>query len=116
VAERIKMKINLTQNLTAIVTGHGKTKAYLHRFKIAENATCPCGKMHQTTDHLIFECELLTKERNRLKSSISQTNRWPTNKKALKGKHYKDFTKFINEIPFEEINAEETTAIEFQSL
>jgi len=39
VAERLKMKINLTQNLTAIVTGHGKTRAYLQRFKIIENAT-----------------------------------------------------------------------------
>jgi len=29
------------------------------------------------------------------------------------GKHYKDFTKFINEIPFEEINTEETTTIKF---
>jgi len=82
-AERLKMKINLTQNLTAIVTGHGKTRAYLHWFKIIENATCPCGKRDQTTDHLIFECELLTKEMNRMKSSISQTNRWPTNKQAL---------------------------------
>jgi len=45
--------------------------------------------------------------------SISQTNRWPTNNKDLIGKHYKDFTKFINEIPFEEINAEETTTIKF---
>jgi len=114
VAEILKMKFNLTQNLTAIVTGHGKTKAYLQRFKIIEHATCPCAKRDQTTDHLIFECELLTKERNRMKSSISQTNRWPANKKDLIGKHYKDFTKFINEIPFEEINAEETTtAIKF---
>jgi len=109
VAERLKMKINLTQNLTAILTGHGKTRAYLQRFKIIENETCPCSKRDQTTDHLIFECELLTKERNRMKSSISQANRWPANKKDLIGKHYKDFTKFINEIPFEEINAEETT-------
>jgi primosomal protein N' len=31
---RLKMKLNLTQNFMAIVTGHGKTKAYLHRFKI----------------------------------------------------------------------------------
>jgi len=61
VAERLQMKINLTQNLTSIVTGHGKTKAYLHRFKIIENPTRPCGKGDQTTDHLIFECELLTK-------------------------------------------------------
>jgi len=33
VEDRLKMKINLTQNLAAILTGHGKTKAYLHRLK-----------------------------------------------------------------------------------
>jgi len=56
VAERLKTKINLTQNLAAILAGHGKTRAYLQRFKIIENATCPCGKRDHTTDHLIFEC------------------------------------------------------------
>jgi len=39
VEERLKMKLNLTQKFTAIVTGHGKTKAYLHRFKIIEDPT-----------------------------------------------------------------------------
>jgi hypothetical protein len=63
VEERLKMKLNLTQNFTAIVTGHGKTKEYLHRFEIIEDPTCTCGKAVQTTDHLIFECEILTEER-----------------------------------------------------
>jgi len=40
VEERLKMKLNITQNLTAVVTGHGITKAYLHRFKIIEDPTC----------------------------------------------------------------------------
>jgi len=61
VEERLKMKINLTQNFTVIVTGHGKTKAYLHRFKIIEEPTCSCGTAEQTTDHVIYECETLTK-------------------------------------------------------
>jgi len=30
VAERLKMKLQLTQNFTAIVSGHGKTRDYLH--------------------------------------------------------------------------------------
>jgi hypothetical protein len=54
VEERLKIKLNLTQNFTAIVTVHGKTKEYLHRFKIIEDSTCTCGKAVQTTDHLIF--------------------------------------------------------------
>jgi hypothetical protein len=43
IEERLNMKLNLTQNFTAIVTGHGKTKSYLHRFKIIEDPTCTCG-------------------------------------------------------------------------
>jgi len=75
------MKLNLTQNFTTIVTGHGKTKAYLHRFKIIEDPTCTCGKAVQTTDHLIFECETLTKEREKLKTTaLKKTNGRPTKK------------------------------------
>ena len=29
---RLNMKINLTPSIAALVTGHGKTRAYLHRF------------------------------------------------------------------------------------
>jgi len=28
---------------TALVTSHGKTKSYLHRFKITDSPHCPCG-------------------------------------------------------------------------
>jgi len=63
VAERIKMKLQLTQNFTATVSGHGKKRDYLHRFKIIDEPMCPCGKGDQTTDHLIYACEILTKER-----------------------------------------------------
>ena len=48
-AERLKMKLQLTQNFTAIVSGHGKTEDYLHRFQINRRATCPSGKGDQTT-------------------------------------------------------------------
>jgi ribonuclease HI len=106
VAERLKMKISLSQNLTTIVTWHSKTRAYLHQFKIIEEPTCPCGKGDQTTDHLIFECELLTEEGDRLKSTVVQTNKWPTTEQDLIKRHYKKFTKFINEIYFDELNAE----------
>ena len=101
VEERLKMKLNLTQNFTTIVTGHGKTKAYLHRFKIIEDPTCTCGKAVQTTDHLIFECETLTKDRKKLKATALQKDKWSINKKELIRKCYKEFVKFINDIPFD---------------
>ena len=100
------MKINLTQNLAAILKGNGKTKAYLHHFKIIKEPTCPCGIAEQTTDHVIYECENLTKEREKLKPTALQKGSWPTNKKDLIREHYRDFVKFINEIPFDKLNAE----------
>jgi len=32
--DRLKTKITITPHFTAFVTSHGKTKSYLHRFKI----------------------------------------------------------------------------------
>jgi len=80
-AERLKMKINLTHNFTTIETGHFETKSYLNGFKIIETPTCPCDTRDQTTDHLLFEIQLLNKERDRLKSTASKTDVWPTKKK-----------------------------------
>jgi len=44
VQDRLKTKINLTQNLAAMLTGHGRTRAYLHRFKLLDDATRICGQ------------------------------------------------------------------------
>jgi hypothetical protein len=48
VERRLKLKIPITPEFTAIVTGHGKTKSHLHRFKLANNPSCPCneGRSH----------------------------------------------------------------------
>ena len=99
---RLQIKLNLTQNFTAIVSGHGKTKAYLHRFKIIEDPTRTRGKAVQTTDHLIFERETLTKERKKLKTTALQ-KQLANQKKELIRKCYKEFVKFINDIPFDNL-------------
>jgi hypothetical protein len=41
VADRLKMKINITHYLTSMVTGPGNRRSYLHRFKIIEIPTYP---------------------------------------------------------------------------
>jgi aspartokinase len=107
VAEILKMKLQLTQNFTAIVSGHGKTTDYLHRFKIIDEPSCPCEKGDQTTDHLIYACESLTKERDNLKKTVIRTNKWPINKRNLIRRHYNEFTNVINEIQFDKINVEQ---------
>jgi len=58
-------------------------KAYLHYFKIIKETTCPCGTAEETTDHVIYECETLTKERKKLKTPVLQKGSWPTNKNDL---------------------------------
>jgi len=53
---RLKMKMPITPEFTELVTGHGKTKSYLYRFKLADDPTCPCNEGQQTSNHKIFEC------------------------------------------------------------
>jgi hypothetical protein len=104
VAERLKMKINTTQNFTTTVTGHGNIRSHLHRFEIIETPICPSGTTDQTIDHLLFECELLNKERNNLISTILKTDIWPISKDKLIRKHLKTFATFTNEISFDNLN------------
>jgi len=79
---------------------------YLHRFNITEVPTCPCGKGNQTTDHIIYAHERLTKERDNLRKTAIRTNKWPINKRDLIRRHYKEFTNFINETQFDKLNVQ----------
>jgi len=56
---------------------------YIYIFKILETPTCPCGTKDQTVDHLLYECELLNKERDRSVSTVLKTDVWPMSKKTL---------------------------------
>ena len=91
-----------------MITGHGNTKTYLHRFKIIYSPECPCGHNDQTTDHILLECTLLNKERDSLISAVSRTDDWPTDKHKLITKHYKAFTRFTNQISSDKLNTHNT--------
>jgi len=41
-----------------------------------------------------------------LRAVVKKTNEWSTSKLNLLKRHYNEFTKFINSISFEELNAE----------
>ena len=56
VQDRLRLKLKLTPKMTAVLTEHGMTKAYLHRFHLREEATCSCGNEYQSMDHLLFDC------------------------------------------------------------
>jgi hypothetical protein len=98
------MKINITSNFTTMVTGHGNVRSHLHRLKIIETPLCPCSTTDQTIDHLLFECELLNKERDNLISTVLKTDVWPISKNKLIRKHYKIFAKFTKQISFDKLN------------
>ena len=104
VAEKLKIKINITQNFTTMVTGHGNIRSYLHRFKIIKTPICPCGTTDQSIDHVLLDCELLNKERDSLMSTVLKTDVWPISKDKLIRKHFKIFAKFTNQISFDNLN------------
>ena len=100
IEDRLKLRINPTPNFTAIVTGHGNIKTYLHKFHIIENSKCSCDKGEQTVDHIIYSCYLQEQERDRLKAVITRSEQWPVSKNKLVLKYYKDFKKFTDNIVF----------------
>jgi hypothetical protein len=80
------MKINPSPNFTALVTAHGKTKAYLYRFKIIQSPECICTHGNQTADHLIFDCDRLEKEQEKLTAYTAKED-WPVRKCDLANKY-----------------------------
>ena len=100
-ARQAKVKIKVTPIVTAMLTGHSKTRAYLHRFKILEEATCPCGNEDQTVEHLLNRCPILLTQREILNSEVAKYGNWPANKYELISKHVKSFLLFIKSINFD---------------
>jgi hypothetical protein len=100
----MKMKISTNQSLTTMMIGHENIKAYLHRFKLIDSATCPCRDNNdQTIDHILYECEILKTQRDSLRITVSKTDSWPANKYTVISRHYSAFKKFINQISFDEL-------------
>jgi len=83
VRDRLKMNISINLNFMAMVTGHGRTRVYLHRLRLIDNATCPCNKEDRTVNHLIHQCTLLHTNRELLKKNDQQSGNWPASKHEL---------------------------------
>ena len=100
VQRRLRIKINLTTNLAAILTGHGRTRAYLNRFKLRDDATCICGQGDQTTDHLLKHGTMIHTQREVLKNAYLQKGTGqPVNRNSTKYRN--SFIAFIESIDFE---------------
>ena len=55
-------------------------------------------------DHLLFECELLNKERDSLTSTVLKTDDWSISKNKWMSKLFKITVKISNEISYDKIN------------
>jgi len=89
-------------NLSTIATGHGTLRSYYHRFKIKDDPECVCRMGPQTTDHLIWECAHLLKQRETLKNRIRKAggNR-PLSNSDLANNYTKWFQMFVKSINFD---------------
>jgi hypothetical protein len=103
IKDRLKMKINLTPNFTAMITAHGKTRSYLHQFRIIDSPECPCSNGNQTVDHLLYDCNKVNNEREKLIAHISTEDNWPIRKSELVKKYLKQVIHFTNSIDYEKL-------------
>jgi len=60
----VTTKIKLTPNFMAIVTAHGKTKAYLHRFKIIVSRMT-LWRREPNCGPPLYDCTKLQREREK---------------------------------------------------
>ena len=84
-----------------MVTGHGNIKSYQHKYKIIDSSMCPYKIGEQTTDHILYDCELVKQERDKLKAEILRSENWPVSKDTLINKYTKIFETFMDSIPLE---------------
>ena len=81
---KTKAYLPLTPDFTAIVTGHGKTKAYLHRFYFMDNLTYTFKKAQKTVNHLIYEFPDIGQQRlKQINQIILNGDQWPDKSTTL---------------------------------
>ena len=102
--DRLNIKITLAPNFTAMVTAHGKSRSYLHRFKIIESPECPCGNGTQTVEHLLYDCGKLNNERGKLTANSTKEDHWPVRKSVLVSKYLKQVIHFSNSMTMKSCN------------
>jgi hypothetical protein len=104
VEQRLKVKLPITPEFTALVTGHGKAKSYLYIFKLTESPTWPCNEGDQTSEHLIYACKILEVQRSSLKQHVmAGGGSWPTTNSELVATHPEAFSRFVKSIEFNKL-------------
>jgi hypothetical protein len=104
VEQRLKIRIPITPEFTAIVSGHGKTQAYLNRFNLTDNPMCLCNEEEQSVEHLIHVFRILEPQRSSIIQHI--TNRggiWSPTNNELVAKYLNAFSQFVKSIDFSKL-------------
>ena len=102
VKDGVSKRLQMCMNFSTIITGQGKLRTYFHRFKMTDDPTCFCKMSPQTTDHFLWECDLLKKQRQVFRDINRKAGgNWPITNSELANKYTKFFQKFVNSTNFE---------------
>ena len=102
--QRLKIQMPITPEFMVVLTGHGKTKAYLHRFKLADDPMCPCKEGQQTSDNIIFEYNILEAQRtSMIKQIMVSGGPCPPAKDEPITKYLEAFLSFVKLIDFQKL-------------
>jgi hypothetical protein len=97
VEQRLKMKVPITPEFTATVTGHW--------FKIAVNLMCPCNEGTQTSEEIIYVRKILESQISSLIQDITaRRGDWPPTNGELVANYLNAFSRFIKSIEFQKLN------------
>jgi len=84
-----------------MLTGHGRTRAYLHRFNYVTTQRASVDKTTKQRAHLLNHCSMIHTQREVLKQNILKKGNWPASKQELITNCRNSFTAFIESIDFE---------------
>jgi hypothetical protein len=102
---RLRQKIPVFPEFATMVTGHGKLRSYLHRLGLTDNLMCPFEEEQQTTDHLIFQCKKLHKQRKEMIKQIKNNGgNWPKINETIINNYLQIFVKFVKSIDFTDLH------------
>lgn len=58
--------------LTQYISGHGKFKEYLTRFRLEDDPNCECGQGIETPIHIIYHCDKFHSQRRHLETELKR--------------------------------------------
>jgi hypothetical protein len=75
------------------------------RFNLAYDPLCPCNEGQQTSDHIIFDCNLHEAQRGHMiKKIVGSGGSWPLTKDELTTTYLQAFSIFVKSIDIQTLN------------